>query len=117
MLDYRPISILNSLSNERAISDRLTELLENNRILRNSQFGFRKHLSPQIAVGQLVNSIVLTDLANKKYIIGFFLDLRKAFDTLDHGILLNKLHYYQIRNNLFNLIKCYLINRNTANCG
>ena len=98
MLDYRPISILNSLSNERAISDRLTELLENNRILSNSQFGFRKHLSPQRAVGQLVNSI-LTDLANKKYIIGFFLDLRKAFDTLDHGILLNKLHYYGIRIN------------------
>ena len=86
MSDYRPTSLLNSLSKiyERAMSDWLMEFLNNNRILSNFQFGFRKHFFPQIAVAQLVNNILI-DLANIKYIISLFSffwgeeDLRNAF--------------------------------------
>ena len=84
--DYRPTTILNSLSQiyERAMSDWLMEFLKNNRKLSYFKFGFRKYFCPQIAVAQLPNNILI-DLANIKYIISLFSffggeeDLRNAF--------------------------------------
>ena len=60
--------------------------------------------------------IELTDnikrgLDDKKYTCGIFIDLCKAFDTVDHNILLSKMHHYGIRGVVYNLFKSYLTNR------
>src|ERR1700759_5543589 len=63
--------------------------------------------------------MIETDLSNQNYILGVFLDLRKAFDTVDLSILLYKLNYYGIRGHLLNWFKSYLLDRNqfTSNNG
>ena len=110
--NYRPISILNSISKifERSMSNRLLEFLKLNNILSNCQFGFCKNSSPQLAITQLIDKI-LQDLANGKYSVSIFLDLKKAFDTLDHNILLEKLQYYGIKNVYHKWFTSYLSNR------
>ena len=110
--NYRPISILNSLSKifERAMYDRLITFLDNNEILCKRQFGFRKKLSPKIAIIKFVEC-VLQALGEGQFSIAIFLDLKKAFDTLNHEIMLDKLQHYGIRNTYKNWFKSYLYDR------
>lgn len=110
--NYRPISILSSINKifERAMYDRVIKFLKENAILTDKQFGFRKNRSPHSAILSMINQI-LHALDNKFYTIGIFLDLRKAFDTIDHSILLSKLRHYGIRNKAYNWFKSYLTNR------
>ena len=84
--------------------------LENNGILSNFQFGFRKNSSPQVEITQLINN-VLQNQASGKFTVSVFLDLKKAFDILDHKILLKKLQYYGIRNSCLGWFSSYLNNR------
>ena len=65
-------------------------------LLNLNQFGIRKHYSTDLALAQLYDK-VLEAMANKKHVIGIFMDLSKAFDTLNHDILLKKLEVYGIR--------------------
>lgn len=110
--NYRPISILPTISKvfEKVIFKRLYAFLEKYTILSESQFGFRPKHSTIDAIIQFTNQIK-EGFKKKETSIGLFCDLSKAFDTIDHNILINKLHYYGIRGLALELIKSYLTDR------
>ena len=111
--NYRPISVLPAFSKiyERLLHDRLYTFLQQNSILNNYQYGFRKKYSCEMALAVALDYIT-SSLDSKKHVIGLFLDLKKAFDTVDYNILIKKLEHYGIRGNCLNLMKSYLENRN-----
>ena len=110
--NYRPISLLSTFSKifEKIIFNRLYKFLENHDIIDPLQFGFRPKHSTIDAISLLVKDI-LQSLDKKDYTIGVFCDLSKAFDTINHKILLYKLNRYGIRGNALNLIASYLHDR------
>ena len=110
--NYRPISLLPNLSKilERIIHKRLYTYITEKQLLYNSQYGFRSNYSTNKAITELMANI-LTGFDEKKYTLALFLDLSKAFDTIDHKILLKKLDYYGIRGVALNWIESYLKNR------
>jgi hypothetical protein len=110
--NYRPISLLTSFSKifERIIYNTLITHYTSNNIFTNSQFGFRKKSSTDKAACKLINDI-LADLNNKQIVGGMFFDLEKAFDSVNHDILLAKMEYYGIRGVMYILIKSYLKDR------
>ena len=111
--NYRPVSMLCSLSKifEKIMYTCLLSYLNEHKILFSYQFGFRKSHSTYMAL------MVLMDKLNKalddgNMVIGVFLDFSKAFDTVDHDILLFKLSHYGIRDNALLWFKSSLSNRN-----
>ena len=110
--NYRPISILPIFSKifEKVIYKRLDDFLTKNEILHKNQFGFRARLSTCTALLQLVDKIT-GSIDRRKTTIGVFIDLAKAFDTVDHQILLQKLECYGIRGVALNYFRNYLSNR------
>ena len=111
--NYRPISTLPIFSKlyEKIIYKRIYSYLITKNILYDKQFGFRKNHSTSHAINYSIKYIA-DNLEQKKHIIGIFLDLSQAFDTICHNKLLVKLENYGIRGNCLNLIKNYLSNRN-----
>ena len=109
---YHPISLLPCFSKilERIIYNRLRFFFSENKILYKKQFGFQKQHSTDHAIVHLVNEI-LKYFENNCYILGVFIDLTKAFDTVDHNILLKKLFHYEVRGNTLKLLESYLQNR------
>jgi retron-type reverse transcriptase len=81
-----------------------------NKILHENQFGFRKGLSTCTALLQLVDGLA-DSIDRKKVTVGVFIDLAKAFDTVDHRILLRKLEHYGVRGVVLNWFASYLANR------
>ena len=81
-----------------------------NGIIYENQFGFRKYHSTSHAINFSVNEI-LKQIENKRHVIGIFIDLSKAFDTISHDKLLHKLNYYGIRGTGQSLIKSYISSR------
>ena len=79
-------------------------------VIYNKQFGFRKNQSTGYAINYSVNKII-SELQQRNHVIGIFIDLSKAFDTLDHGKLITKLEHYGIRGMSLDLLKSYLKNR------
>ena len=110
--NYRPISLLSSVSKvfEKVIHKRIYKFLEQTKIFNPLQFGFRSNHSTIDAVTKLINDIYL-GFVNKEYTLAVFCDLSKAFDTLDHNVLLYKLNKIGIRGQVLSLIKSYLTNR------
>lgn len=113
--NYRPISVLPAFSKifEKIISVRLINYLEANNFLTEYQHGFRAQHSTESAILEFVNN-VYASLEEKMYVVGVFLDLSKAFDTLDHKILLHKLEHSGIRGVPLKLFQSYLDCRKQA---
>jgi hypothetical protein len=110
--NYRPISLLNNFSKvlEKIICNRLTSFLETNNLISKSQFGFRKNHSTIHPILHLLNEV--TNASNqRKLTIAIFCDLRKAFDTCDHQILIKKLEKLGIRSKELDWFISYLNDR------
>lgn len=107
--NYRPISILPVFSKglEKIIHSRITNFSSNHNLLAECQFGFRKFRSTETALLHQ-KEIILDRLEKKLATIGVFLDFSKAFDCIDHGILLDKLFSYGFRGVSFSLLRSYL---------
>ena len=110
--NYRPISLLSIFDKiiEKLMHKRLYSFLDEHSILFKNQFGFRKNNSTSFALIQITEKIKET-IEKKKYGCGIFIDLRKAFDTVNHEILLKKLEHYGIRGTALIWFKSYLFNR------
>ena len=90
--NYRPISLLSHFDKifEKILCRRLVSFLERNKILYCYQYGFRKLYSTVLALIEITDHIKRL-LDEKNYVISIFIDFKKAFDTVDHEILLYKL--------------------------
>ena len=111
MDNYRPISLLSSFSKilEKLVALRLMSYLSENNILSKWQFGFRSGHSTSHPLVHFLNKI--TDALNKKkHSIAIFCDLKKAFDTCDHHILLSKLKKYGVEGMELDWFQSYLSN-------
>ena len=93
--NYRPISLLPLFSKifEKLIYSRLTTFFDNQGIINTNQYGFCKNHSTTHALHAAVTRISKA-INSKQYSFGVFIDLSKAFDTVQHNILLNKLEHY-----------------------
>ena len=107
-VNYRPISLLSNFSKffEKVMYNRLVEFAEKHDILYRCQFGFRKNHSTSHALIHLVNKIA-SAIDQHETTVGVFLDLSKAFDTLDHQILFARLELYGIRDVALQWFKSY----------
>ena len=110
--NYRPISLLPAFSKiiEKLMHKRLISFLLNNNLIYPGQYGFLKGRSAEQAMVDILYKI--TDaIEHKKFTLGIFLDLSKAFDTIDHNFLLKKLLCYGIRGPALEWFTSYLYNR------
>ena len=112
MNNYRPISLLSALSKplERHVHKHLTDFLEKNKLLYVNQSGFRENHSCQTALSHIIDSW-LEAINNTQMTGAVFLDLKKAFDLVNHEILLKKLTAYHIGEKSITFLKSYLSDR------
>ena len=110
--NYRPVALLPQFSKilEKLFCKRLNSFIEKNEIISESQYGFRPNRSTSTALLELVEEIVTANDKNM-YTIGVFIDLRKAFDTINHDLVLRKLENFGIRGITNNWLRSYLNNR------
>jgi hypothetical protein len=110
--NYRPVSILPLFSKilERLMYNRLLSFINRHNILYKYQFGFRGYHSTNMALIVLIDKIA-SAIDKGEQVLGVFLDFRKAFDTVNHHILLNKLYKYGIRGTAHQWLTDYLNNR------
>ena len=110
--NYRPISLLSIFSKtlERLMYVRLLEFLNKHKILNKFQFGFRNMYSTFMALITLLDNL-RNALGSGNCAVGIFLDFQKAFDTVNHKILLGKLNCYGIRGINLDWFSSYLTNR------
>ena len=100
---------------ERVIKEKLTTYLETNSLLNNNQHGFRKHHSCSTQLVSFVNNI-LSNLAQDNDTDSIYIDYSKAFDKIDHNLLIHKLTLYNITGNYLNWITSFLKHRSQTVC-
>lgn len=110
--NYRPISLLSTFSKiyERVIHDQLHEYFTMNNLYFQSQYGYRENHSTELAALELVDKII-TEMDRNEIPLNIYLDMSKAFDTIDHTILLYKMKHYGIKESAYKLIENYLTGR------
>ena len=110
--NYRPISLLSIFDKiiEKLMHKRLYDFLDEHDILYEHQFGFRKFYSTAYSLIEITEKIKST-IDSGNYGCGIFIDLKKAFDTVNHKILLTKLEHYGLRGNILKWFESYLSNR------
>jgi hypothetical protein len=110
--NYRPISLLSIIDKllEKLMYSRLINFINKHKILYKYQFGFRKNHSTTLALIEITDNI-LQDLEKGKCSAGIFIDFKKAFDTVDHKILISKLEHYGIRGPALQWLKSYITDR------
>ena len=106
---YRPISLLSVLSKvyERVVFDQIYYYFQLHQLFYTNQYGFRKKHSTETAGLELIDR-ALKDVDDKQDPFAIFLDLSKAFDTIDHSIMIKKLKHYGIRGTSLLWFESYL---------
>ena len=110
--NYRPISLLTTMSKvmEKVVYKRVYHFLTNTGQICETQYGFRSKHSCEHAIAQVVGS-VLKNLEMKKSTIAVMLDLSKAFDTIEHEIMIKKLELFGVRGVCLDWFRSYLKDR------
>ena len=110
--NYRPISLLSIFDKimEKIVHKQLYAFLEDHEILFKNQFGFRKKTSTGHSLIEITEKIQ-ESIDSSKFGCGIFIDLKKAFDTVNHNILLRKLEHYGIRGSMLKWFESYLTDR------
>ena len=110
--NYRPISILPAISKiaERLVHDQLAKFLEDSSLLSPTQFGFRSKYSTSLAVTYFTDTI-RKEMDRGKLTGAVFIDFRKAFDTVDHAVLIKKMEMLGVRGVQLKWFTDYLSNR------
>ena len=112
IVNYQPVSLLMTISKvlEKIIYKHLYQFLSKNGIFYESQYGFRMQHSCDHAILEMVVQL-LQARNDGEHCTGIFLDLSKAFDTLDHALLMKKLERYRVRGITLNWFRSYLLDR------
>ena len=112
MNNFRPISILSTISKifEKYLYEQFNLFINKYNIISQEQCGFREKTSTSVSIAKFLKNVV-DSLDSGDYCIGVFLDLCKAFDVVDHEILLKKLEHYGFRGRVLSLIRSYLSDR------
>ena len=107
--NYRPISLLTTMSKilEKIMYQQIYSFLQNTGQIYKNQYGFRANHSCEHAIGQVVGTLI-KNIENQLYSACILLDLSKAFDTIEHRILLQKLELYGIRGDALTWFDSYL---------
>ena len=110
--NYRPISLLPAISKilEKILHARLYDFVTQYNLIDPNQYGFRKFHSTDFAIIQLYDTIIEA-LSKKEHCVGVFKDLSKAFDTINHLIMTNKLENYGVHGTALSWFEDYLTNR------
>ena len=110
--NYRPISLLNCFDKvfEKLINRQLKDYLKRFDLLYEYQYAFREGYSTELALMEF-NDYVKKEIDLGNFVLTLFIDLKKAFDTVDHYILLKKLEHYGIRGHCNTFFKSYLSDR------
>ena len=110
--NYRPMSVLPTIARvfERLLYNQMYTYLTDNKLLEQQQFGFRSIHSTALAMGNSINQWLMNVNSGELNSV-VFLDIKKAFDTVNHGVLLQNLACYGIKDNSLKLIESYLKDR------
>ena len=111
--NYRPVSVLPSFSKvlEKLVYDRIVDYLSKYEILTDNQFGFRKQHSTEYALVALLYHNISFAIDNNEITVGISIGVSKAFATVNHQILLDKLLHYGFRGVAFNWPEDHLNNK------